>query len=211
MRVNKTPVLFDFGENWKAAFALVNMSSESNSSLSLQKELDSIQYELDEAETENQKISSTLNHLRSTLDFLSTSDANSPITANISTNDLTETKNPWGRPKFLQTVRMIEVTSTESSSRTIRERSRSNEKFLSLTSMTKQNLGKDKQSKITQVASLMRRDKEVHTASAEKANLKIIAKFTPEQAASLKRELSFEQWRVVERLLTDVAGRDIVE
>ena len=29
-------------------------------------------------------------------------------------------------------------------------------------------------------------------------------------AASLKRELSFEQWRVFKRLLTDVAGRDIV-
>ena len=68
MRVNKTLVLFDFGENWKAAFALVKISSENNSSLSLQKELDSIQYELDEAETENKKISSTLDHLRSTLD-----------------------------------------------------------------------------------------------------------------------------------------------
>ena len=50
---------------------------------------------------------------------------------------------------------------------------------------------------MTQIAHLMRRDKSLHTASAERANLKILAKFTAEQAASLKRELSFEQWRVI--------------
>ena len=60
----------------------------------------------------------------------------------------------------------------------------------------------------------MRRDKALYTASAEKAGLKMIAKFTPGQAAFRKRELSFEQWRVVKRLLTDLltdaAGRDVV-
>ena len=174
------------------------------------------------AEEENHKISSTLSQLRSTLDFLSTSDAKSPITdseerifRNIlrkketqSTNDLIEAKNARGS-KVLQTVRMVEVPSTSASSRTIRERSKNNEKYVSLTSATKENRGGNA-SKITQLASLMRRDKETYSASAKKANLKIMAKFTSEQAASLKRELSFEQWRVVKRLLTDVAGLDIV-
>ena len=63
----------------------------------------------------------------STLDFLSHSDANSPvhlseeiIFQNIlrkkevqSTNDLIEAENPRGRSKFLQTVRMVGVPSTE--------------------------------------------------------------------------------------------------
>ena len=56
----------------------------------------------------------------------------------------------------------------------------------------------------------MKRYKTTYSESAEKAGLKILAKFTPEQSASLKRELSFEQWRSVKRLLTDVAGRHIV-
>ena len=146
---------------------------------------------------------------------MSTSDANSPITDTeelIFRNNLrkkeTQSTNDLIEAKIL--TNSSNDRSTEPSSRTIRERSRSNKRFLSLTSMTKQDLGKDKQSKITQVASLMHRDKEVYNASAEKANLKIIAKFTPEQAASLEQELSFEQWRVVKRLLIDVAGRDIV-
>ena len=100
---------------------------------------------------------------------------------------------------------MVEVPSTSASSRTIRERSKITEKYVSLTSTIKGNRG-DNASKITQIASLMHRDKETYSASAEKANLKIMAKFTSEQAASLKRESSFEQWQVVERLLTDVAG-----
>ena len=80
MQRSKTRVLFDFGENWKAAYTLVRVSSENNSSLTLQKELYNLQDELSMAEEENHRISSTLSQLRSTLDFLSTSDANSPIT-----------------------------------------------------------------------------------------------------------------------------------
>ena len=222
----KTPVLFDFGENWKAASALVKDCAQNNSSLTLQRELDKLQDENSQIESENKKATATLTQLRSTLDFLSHSDANSPVTATeeiifrnilrkkevLSTNDLIEAKNPRGRSKFLQTVRMVEVPSNEATSRTLRERSRSNEKLVTLTSTSKANTDKDKDntSKMTQIAHLMRRDKSLYTASAERANLKILAKFTAEQAASLKRELSFEQWRVIKRLLTDGAGRDIV-
>ena len=45
---------------------------------------------------------------------------------------------------------------------------------------------------------------------AEKAGFHLFKKFTLEKAASLKRELSFEQWRTVKRLLKDVTGRDVI-
>ena len=105
---------------------------------------------------------------------------------------------------------MAEVPSNEAASRTLRERNKSNERFMSLTSTTRENIDKDNTFKITQIASLMRRDKALYTAPTEKVNLKILATFTPKQAASLKRELSFEQWRVIKRLLIDVAGRDVI-
>ena len=40
--------------------------------------------------------------------------------------------------------------------------------------------------------------------------MKIFGKFTVEQAATLKKELSYEQWRTIKRLLRDVAARDVV-
>ena len=149
----KTPVLFDFGENWKAAYVLVKVCAQNNSSLTLQRELDKLQDENSQIDSENKKASATLTQLRSTLDFLSHNDANSHVTAteeiifrNIlhkkevqSTNDLIEAKNPRGRSKFFQTVRMVEVPSNEAASHTLRERSRSNEKFVTLTSTSDTN------------------------------------------------------------------------
>ena len=56
----------------------------------------------------------------------------------------------------------------------------------------------------------IRRDKDNFPEYAKCAGLKIFGTFTVEQAASLKKELSFEQWCTVKRLLKDVSGRDVV-
>ena len=67
---NKTPMLFDFGNNWKSAFAMVTLCTKINNSLTLQRELDKMQDEMNDTESENAKLQSTLSQLRSTLDFL---------------------------------------------------------------------------------------------------------------------------------------------
>ena len=72
-------MLFDFGNNWKSAFAMVTLCTKNNNSLTLQRELDKLQDEMNDTESENVKRQSTLSQLRSTLDFLTNSDSNSSI------------------------------------------------------------------------------------------------------------------------------------
>ena len=57
---------------------------------------------------------------------------------------------------------------------------------------------------------VLSRETKVYSRSAKQAGLKIFGTFSEAQAASLKRELSFQQWQGVKRLLTDVSGRDVV-
>ena len=72
-------MLFDFGKNWKSAFAMVTLCTKNNNSLTLQRESDKMQDEMNDTESENVKLQSTLSQLRSTLDFLTNSDSNSSI------------------------------------------------------------------------------------------------------------------------------------
>ena len=62
----------------------------------------------------------------------------------------------------------------------------------------------------SQRSALMKRDKENFSRCAEEAGLKICAKFTVEQAASLKKEMPWGLWRVVKRALCDITGQDVI-
>ena len=168
-----------------------------------------------------------MNRLQATLDFLSASGETSgitPLEEKIFRNILRKkqnhssgasfiitAKNPHGRPIYLQQIRRAEVPSNEASSRTVRARSKSSEFFLELTSTrVTQSSASQHEAKAVQTASIIRRGKSLYSRSAEQAGLKIFGTFSEAQAASLQRELSFQQWRAVKRLLTDVSGRDVV-
>ena len=226
-RQHVAPILFDFGTDWKTVYIMVRLTSQKKSTLALQHKLEEFQGQLTDSEGENEKLNCTINRLQATLDFLSASSvtsAISPIEEKIfrnilrkkqtqasSSDGLITAKNSHGRPIYLQQVRHVEVPSNEASSRTIRERSRSGEVYLQVTSTkVSQNSENQLEAKTVQATSNIKRNKKLYSNSAEKAGLKIFGTFSESQAASLKRELSFQQWRAVKRLLVDVSGRDVV-
>ena len=226
-RQHVAPILFDFGTDWKTVYIMVRLTSQKKSTLALQHKLEEFQGQLTDSEGENEKLNCTINRLQATLDFLSASSvtsAISPIEEKIFRNNLRKkqtqasssdglitAKNSHGRSIYLQQVRHVEVPSNEASSRTIRERSRSGEVYLQVTSTkVSQNSENQLEAKTVQTTSNIKRNKKLYSNSAEKAGLKIFGTFSESQAASLKRELSFQQWRAVKRLLVDVSGRDVV-
>ena len=130
---------------------------------------------------------------------------------NLSEDGLIRVKNCRGRPLTLTPVRVPEVPSSEASARTVRERSRFQENLLAASvSVQGQSQEKKQEDLNLQRTSLIRRDKENLTKCAKEAGVKILAKFSPSQAAGLKKELSFETWRVVKRALSNVTGTDIL-
>jgi len=120
-------------------------------------------------------------------------------------------KNPHGRPVVLAPVRWPEVSSDLASKRTIRERSKKQEDLIEATSTTIYQPDIQKKEAIqVQIVSLINRDKESYSECAKKAGLKIFGQFTLDQSTALRKEMPFELWRLVKRVLFDVAGRDVM-
>ena len=127
-----------------------------------------------------------------------------------STDDLIRVKNTHGRPRTLVSVRVPEVASTEACSRTVRERSKFQEKLMNVTvSVTGQSQQERDDNINLQRTSLIGRAKQSYAKSAKDAGVKILAKFSP-QAAGLKKEMSLDTWRLVKRALENVTGADIL-
>ena len=58
--------------------------------------------------------------------------------------------------------------------------------------------------------SLIGHGKQSYAKCAKDAGVKILAKFSPSQAAGLKKEMSLETWRLVKWALENVTGADIL-
>lgn len=128
-----------------------------------------------------------------------------------STDGFVRAKYPHGRPVVLAPVRCPEVPSNKASKRTIRDRSKKQENFIEATSTQQTQPDNQKAESInTQRISLINRDKDSYESCAKKAGLKIFGSFTIDQASALKKEMPFETWRLVKRVLTEVAGRDVM-
>ena len=63
---------------------------------------------------------------------------------------------------------------------------------------------------MSQQASLVSRNTGQFLAAAQKAGLKVLAKFTPEQAAGIKRMMPWTMWDAVKRALHSVCGFDVL-
>ncbi len=96
------------------------------------------------------------------------------------------------------------------SSSSVRNRAVMVEKVIETSAANSQDSSEKTKAVNTQRSALMKRDKENFMTCAEEVGLKIFAKFTVEQAASMKREMPWALWRVVKRALCDIAGKDVV-
>ena len=56
----------------------------------------------------------------------------------------------------------------------------------------------------SQTVALINHNKSEFRDCMKDAGLKVLCKFTPEQAAGLKKEMTFEWWRLVKRALKQV-------
>ena len=128
-----------------------------------------------------------------------------------STDGFIRVKNSRGRPHTLVPVKVPEVSSKEASSRTVRERCRFQEKILNASVSVTGQSEQEKETNINlQRTALIRRDKDSYAKCASDAGIKILAKFTPSQAAGFKKEMSLESWRLVKRAIESVTGVDIL-
>ena len=128
-----------------------------------------------------------------------------------STDGFIRVKNSRGRPRTLVPVKVPEVSSKEASSTTVRERCRFQEKILNASVSVTGQSEQEKETNINlQGTALIRRDKDSYAKCASDAGIKILVKFTPSQAAGLKKEMSLESWRLVKWAVESVTGVDVL-
>ena len=129
----------------------------------------------------------------------------------INTDSIITLRNTHGKPLVLQHVRQANKGSAEASARTARERSQNLERHLQLVSVAETTtLEQVVDHTAAQQASLLQRNTDQFVTAANKAGLKVLGQFTPQQAAGIKRMMPWTMWCAVKRALHSVLGYDVL-